>query len=128
MPVVLLAFILLVLESHAMDSARESIQVEVSMPAVRESSALEKLDDGASYVAGGIPSWLRPVATIAPEELERGISNLCSTLMQALQKAAPDAWSVEFNLGFKAAGGVPVLLSGEGNAALKVTLSWKKPD
>lgn len=105
-----------------------TLQVEVvnSASAV-VSDARAKLDPGAEFVHGGVTGgpMLRQVIDVDSEQLARGISDISAVIGKAMQEASPDAWSVEFNVGFKAGLKVPVLLSGEANAALKVTLNWK---
>jgi hypothetical protein len=64
---------------------------------------------------------------IEESALRNSIEKICSALSLALEKSTPDAWAVEINLGFKAGLKVPILMSGEANAALKVSMSWKKP-
>jgi hypothetical protein len=110
-----------------MTENRQKIHVEIMPDATPPGGALGKLDPGAGYVSGGAGGWLRPVSAIDTDELKRGIEQICAALTQAMRAAAPEAWTVEFGLGFKASGGVPILLSGESNVALKITLSWKKP-
>jgi hypothetical protein len=107
------------------------IQVEVLDPvnARAVGNAQSKLGPKVEYVAG---STLATVANTAVEGIEasdirRGIEAISSAVSMALENAAPETWTVELNLGFKAGLKVPVLMSGEANAALKVTMNWKKP-
>ena len=109
-------------------SMPKSLQVEVISP-VGDTvfNARRRLDPGSEYVHGEVLTnpILRQVIDIDSEQLAHGISDISAVIGKAMEKATPDTWSVEFNIGFKAGLKVPVLLSGEANAALKVTLSWK---
>ena len=59
--------------------------------------------------------------------LRSTIDALATDVARALENAAPTEWSLEFNIGFKGkASPIPVLLSGEGSAALKLTATWKR--
>lgn len=61
--------------------------------------------------------------------LRSSIQALASDVAEAFEKAAPDEWSLEFNIGFKGkATPIPVLLGGEAESALKITATWRKGD
>ena len=60
------------------------------------------------------------------ERMKDNISQITEQVKEALSAHQPEEWGVEFNIGFKAKGGIPVIASGEANAALKVTAKWKK--
>lgn len=102
------------------------IHIEVLPAATPSINALGKLDQGAGYVSGGNAGLLRSIAEIDANELTSGVENICGALAQAMSKAAPKSWSIEFGLGFTANGGIPILLSGQANVALKITLNWNK--
>ncbi len=55
------------------------------------------------------------------------ISALATDVAQSLRKAAPAEWTLEFNIGFKGkTTPIPILLSSEANAAIKLTAKWKQ--
>lgn len=89
-------------------------------------SARSKLDPGAEYISGGFLAASREVESIDTAAVQSGIAAICSAVGAGLQNAGPDSWAVEINLGFKAGLKLPVLMSGEANAALKVTMNWTK--
>ncbi len=116
------------MSEHAISSDVEHIEVEVIDIAIPlPADARGRLGAGATYTSGGEATVLSgSIERIAASDIRRGIESICDAVSGALIKAGPDSWSVELNLGFKANAKVPVLMSGEANAALKVTLNWKK--
>lgn len=107
--------------------AIEVVEIHSAQVSARGSSALERLNPGAQAVSGQAPTEVLDLVTsIGSDELERGLALICRTVTSALRSASPDTCSVELNIGFKANAKVPILMSGEANAALKVTLGWKK--
>ena len=75
-----------------------------------------------SHVVGVTDDMYEAVAS-----LKDSINALTSDVAGALEKAAPAEWSLEFSIGFKGkASPIPVLVSGEGNASLKVTATWRR--
>ena len=62
----------------------------------------------------------------AGERVRSTLSALATTVRAALDKAEPEEWTLEINLGFKANGGIPFITEGEANGAVKVTAKWKK--
>ncbi|MCP4109635.1 MAG: hypothetical protein GY749_29630, partial [Desulfobacteraceae bacterium] len=63
----------------------------------------------------------------AMQLLKKTLSSAAETVHEGIQKAEPDEWTLELNIGFKGkANPVPVILSGESNAAIKVTAKWFK--
>lgn len=66
------------------------------------------------------------VMDIASTDLSKGLAEISKAVAAAMKDASPDTWAVEFNVGFKAGLKVPVLVSAEASAALKITLNWKK--
>lgn len=107
-----------------------SLSVEVSVDARPFSGSLSRLEGGASLVShgdgGATDMLLRQVAEVPSEILQQGLVAVAQAVSGAMEKIAPDSATVEFSLGFKAGAKVPVLMSGEANSALKVTLSWKR--
>jgi hypothetical protein len=114
--------------------SRIAVEIVEAVPVVaspRPAGALDRLEPGAQYVhQGGAPAAqrevVRQVSDVSVEELQQGIETICAAVSAAMAKLSPDNASAEFSLGFKAGLKVPVLMSGEANAALKVTLSWKR--
>jgi hypothetical protein len=103
-----------------------SVPVELyTAPAPKDGRS--KLDPGAGLIAGGsqaIQAYSQ-IVDIPSEDIKRGIESICSVLASALERVTPESYSVEFSLGFKAGIKVPVLISSEANAALKITMNWK---
>ena len=63
----------------------------------------------------------------AVDTLRATIDTLASDVAHALERAQPNEWTVEFNIGFKGkTQPIPVVLSGEANAVLKVKASWQR--
>jgi Trypsin-co-occurring domain 1 len=60
------------------------------------------------------------------QDLQNLLAAVTGPIKQALDANAPDTWSIELSLGFKADGGVPFLAKGEANAAVKLSATWKK--
>jgi Trypsin-co-occurring domain 1 len=59
--------------------------------------------------------------------LRTSISALVNTTSEAFAETLPAEWSMEINIGFKGKSNpIPVILSGEANASLKVTAKWQK--
>jgi hypothetical protein len=62
----------------------------------------------------------------AGEKVRSTISALATTVRAAMDKAEPEEWTLEINLGFQANGGIPFITEGETHGAVKVTARWKK--
>ncbi len=59
--------------------------------------------------------------------LRQNLSGIFETVAESVKEKQPDEWGVEVNIGFKGkANPVPVILSGEANAAIKVHAKWTK--
>ena len=115
------------MSDHASGVGADLIEVEIiNIGSPIRADARGRLDPGATFVSGGGDTITHSIERIAASDIQRGIESICSAVGSALIGAAPDSWSVELNLGFKANAKVPVLMSGEANAALKVTMNWKK--
>jgi Trypsin-co-occurring domain 1 len=66
-------------------------------------------------------------AVIGGKLLQETIAGAAQLVFNGLKDLQADEWSVELNIGLKAeASIIPVLVKGEGNASLKVTVKWKK--
>lgn len=105
------------------------IFVEVSQPRANPvaRNARSQLDPGTTYTSGGRLDAIFSTEAFAPDEFGNSLSVICAAIGKAMREASPDAWTVEFSLGFKAGAKVPILVSSELNGVLKVSLSWKKP-
>jgi hypothetical protein len=90
--------------------------------------ALHKLDPGATAVSGSsaVSATTQELSAISDQELRRGLQSICSTVVSAMSEISPDSWAVELNIGFKASAKVPILMAGEANASMKITLNWRK--
>ena len=61
------------------------------------------------------------------ELLRQNLSGIFETVAESVKAKQPDEWGVEVNIGFKGkTNPVPVILSGEANAAIKVHAKWTK--
>lgn len=61
--------------------------------------------------------------------LKNTLQGIVNTVHDGIKKNQPDEWTLELNIGFKGkVNPIPVLLSGESNAALKLSATWKKPE
>ena len=101
------------------------IEVEI-VSASPSNAALQRLGSReVEFANNGGSAVVREFGNISPDDLSCGIENVCAAVKKAMERTAPESCDVEFSLGFKAGAKIPVLLSGEANAALKVTLRWK---
>ena len=108
------------------DQQLGTIHVEVVGRAGAGREALKNLGSGEREFVSADVNALGQVVEIGGDEFAQGLQVIASSIRAAMDKAAPDSWSVELNVGFKAGVKVPILMSGEANAALKVTLNWKR--
>lgn len=110
-----------------METSAGEITVEILVPPER-GGALGRLEHGSEYSSSEREQLVsvRSLAEVSNANLQRGIESVCSAVTAALVKAAPESCDVEFSLGFKAGAKVPVLMAGEANGSLKVTLRWKR--
>lgn len=59
--------------------------------------------------------------------LKDSIGELTDAVSSAMRDKGPQEWSLAFSVGFKGKlSPIPVILSSEGNAALKITATWRK--
>lgn len=109
------------------DNKRDVFSVEVLDVGSAVGTARSKLGEGVEYISGSDGYRLcRHFESVALSDIRTGIETLCTTVNEALANVAPEACTVELNLGFKAGTKIPALMSGEANAAIKITLSWKR--
>lgn len=76
---------------------------------------------------GAEPTGIVDDIVIGGKLLQETISNTVENVHQSLQKAKPDEWSVELNVGFESTEKGIISYLGKGNGSLKVTATWKKP-
>ncbi|MCI5167158.1 MAG: hypothetical protein D3903_13955 [Candidatus Electrothrix sp. GM3_4] len=61
------------------------------------------------------------------EILRQSLSSIFETVAESVKEKQPDEWGVEVNIGFKGkTNPIPVILSGEANASIKVHAKWTK--
>lgn len=59
--------------------------------------------------------------------LKGTLSSIFNTVNDSMKENQPDEWGVELNIGFKGTvSPIPVIVSGESNASIKVHATWKK--
>lgn len=99
---------ILVEVTEAMDGDADEVKTDKNerggLPATNVSRA-ETLGDVAAQIESTLHGLLTPIA-------------------QALAKAEPKEWAVELSLGFKGGAGIPFVVNGEANGAVKVTAKW----
>jgi hypothetical protein len=91
-----------------------------------QNSVLDRLPPGATPVSG-LASSVSSIMETAGEQVQACIKHVAELVTKAVTDSGPQAWTVEFSIGFKGATAIPVIASGEATANLKVTLSWKQP-
>jgi hypothetical protein len=62
----------------------------------------------------------------AGDRVRSTITALARTVQVALEDVGPKEWTLEVNIGFKGAAGIPFVTSGEANGAVKVTAKWTR--
>lgn len=98
-----------------------SIFVELTPAADSIGHDIEDLPEGAE------PTGVADHIQDAIERLRKTIGNVVSIGKDALVEHGPDEWKMEFEIGFSGkASPIPVLVSSEAKAVLKVTATWKK--
>ena len=75
---------------------------------------------------GAEPTGILDDMIISGKLLQETISSTVENVHQSLQKAKPDEWSVELNIGFESTEKGIISYLGKGNGSLKVTATWKK--
>lgn len=100
----------------------EEVDIEaLSHSGTRNTSEFEDIPEDAR------PVGFKEVFQNGIVTLRSSINLLAEDVADSLEKAAPHEWSLEFSIGFKGkVNPVPVLVSGESNASLKVTAKWKR--
>lgn len=81
----------------------------------------------------GLPEGAEPTSTLndlvdGGKALQETISQTAQTVLDSLENLQPDEFQLELNIGLKGkANIIPVLVSSEGNASIKITAKWVKP-
>lgn len=64
----------------------------------------------------------------AMKALKGMLAGVFEMIHEAIQEKSPDEWGIELNIAFKGRIDViPVIVSGESNASIKVSAKWVKP-
>ncbi len=114
--------------------AETIIFVEVEELSSEEEADFAKI--GSSKGKPSVPLRADAVETSKPTDriietvdyLKDSLRGVLRVVHASMQDHAPDEWGVELTIGFKGtANPIPVFVSGEANAALKVHAKWKKP-
>jgi hypothetical protein len=77
---------------------------------------------------GAEPTGFAQDALMGGALLKETIAGVAQSAFDSLKQLQPDEWSVEFAIGMKAdkVRIIPVLLTGSGEASLKITAKWVK--
>ena len=106
------------------DGSTIYIEVENNSDAVELiHSAIQSMPD---LPPGAEPTGILDDMIISGKLLQETISSTVENVHQSLQKAEPDEWSVELNIGFESTEKGIISYLGKGNGSLKVTATWKK--
>lgn len=105
------------------DRAKEGVVWVEIQPGPPDLVALKRLPAGASAVSN-LSSG--PMEQLPIEKVRATVSSIAEAFANAFAEGGPEAWTVEFGIGFKGSAGVPVLVSGEASANLKVVMSWRR--
>ena len=97
----------------------EVTEVEVSPAPAPPAAAGPGLPSYAEYTS--VSDKVRSTG----EAIRETIAALAETVQQGLSHLQPDEWKLEVNLGFKGQTGIPFIVGGEANGAVKVTATWK---
>lgn len=65
-------------------------------------------------------------AADALKAVQQTIQSLAETVYNGFQSHQPNEWTLELNIGFKGKTAIPVIVSGEASAAIKLTAKWCK--
>ncbi|HEY0329883.1 MAG TPA: CU044_2847 family protein [Rhodopseudomonas sp.] len=98
-----------------------SILVELITRDDLPSYGIEDLPEGA------VPTGVADDVEDAIGRLNKTIRSVVNVGRDALLEHGPDEWKVEFEIGFAGkTSPIPVLVSSEAKAVLKITATWKK--
>lgn len=101
------------------DTAADNAALPTSGPAVREA-----WQQGPEHSS---PCGPVDDAIDALRALEQNIRTLAQTVQASFAAHQPEEWTMELNIGFKGTTSpIPVILSGEASAAIKISATWKK--
>ena len=79
---------------------------------------------------GGLPMENTSVASEladAASRIRTLVGAVVGPVEAAMQSISAEEWTVELSLGFKGGTGIPFVVNGEANGALKVSAKWKRP-
>lgn len=100
------------------------VEVVDSRPLPEEVTA-QRIDDLPENAEQTSSAATRVLDTLG--ELKNTLREISGVIENAFAESAPQAWHLELKIGFKGKGSlIPVILSGEGEAALKLKVEWKK--
>jgi hypothetical protein len=111
-------------------SDQNTVYVEVEEGGIEE---LQLRPEGRSGSITDRPrgSELTSAATDALEamtSLQAGLRDIVGKIASAISPSNPSTWKLEVSIGFKGkTAPIPVILSGEADAALKLQIEWKHP-
>jgi hypothetical protein len=98
----------------------EELDVEVLIPALTTPRGIADLPPGSEAVSA-IDS-----AFDAFTSLQTGLREIVARVAAAIAESKPSTWKLEVSIGFKGkTSPIPVILSGESEAALKLQIEWK---
>ena len=99
----------------------EEAELPKAMTAGKE--AIPNLPPGAEEI--GFSDKFQDIAAM----LRQNLTGIFETVAESVKEKQPDEWGVEVNIGFKGkTNPIPVILSGEANAAIKVHAKWVKKE
>ena len=97
----------------------EMEEMEIEIPGSSNAHGIQDLPEGSEAVSAV------DRALDAFDALEAGLSGIVAKLRAAVSESKPTTWKLEVNIGFKGkTTPIPVVLSGEAEAALKLQLEW----
>ena len=62
----------------------------------------------------------------AAQRIEATVAAVVSPVATAMKSINADEWTVELSFGFKGGAGIPFVVNGEANGAVKVSAKWKR--
>src|SRR5436853_7782792 len=99
----------------------EEVDIEVAIPAPAGAQDIHDLRRGSEAVSA-VDSALDAFTS-----LEVGLRDIVARLGAAVAESKPSSWKLEVSIGFKGkTTPIPVILSGEAEAALKLQMEWTR--
>ncbi len=74
----------------------------------------------------GVPEDIKDSLGLVRDSLVTVAKTVHAGLQDGLEHCGPDEWSIELAFSFKGKSGIPLLISGEAAAAIKVQAKWVK--